>query len=606
MGSRRTDNGAEQIYAAAEAWAERGLLANDSLFTPGQAIWSPRWLGELRVRFLDNPDAPGSDFYAKLYAQLADSAPEVYQLMGEALFVNFLIIHHTAMRGDTKEDRINQVLGWSPTPVSVPANLASALSSGFVHPGQGFLSKNRPNHLGFLIVLAEQLKELGISDNRVRLLKDPWGFKAFSEGIQFRIGSMQDVAKQAQGQKYAAYHLLFPDSFETIVSHAHKSRIVKAFGQHVVEPTDDVDCQLYQIHPRLEEIYGRSIPHFYEPEIRAQWDDRFNPAGHPLPPPEPAGDHHPVDVTEPVFDLAALAAELYLPADFLDEISTLLEENRQVIFQGPPGTGKTYVAQALAQHLAGGNDDRVALVQFHPSYAYEDFVQGYRPSLTDLGQAGFELKDGPLLRAARQAEAEPDARHYLIIDEINRGNLAKVFGELYFLLEYRDRAIALQYSEAEFRLPENLHIIGTMNTADRSIALVDLALRRRFYFVEFHPDAPPVQGLLRRYLRAKAPSMEWVADVVDEANRRLLVNGNDRQAAVGPSYFMRPRMDDASVARIWRYGVLPYIEERLFGQGDGQLAQFNLDALRQAVSRNASSAGTDSDDADRAVSESDA
>ena len=198
MGSRRTGNSAEHIYAAAETWAARGLLADDSLFMPGEAIWSPRWLGELRVRFLDNTDAPCSDFYDKLQAQLADSPPDVYQLMGEALFVNFLIVHHSAIRRDTKEERINQVLGWSPASVPIPSNLASVLSSGFVHPGQGFLSKNRPNHLGFLIVLAEQLKAMSTSDKRDGLLKDSWGFKAFSEHIQFHIGSMQNAAMRRE------------------------------------------------------------------------------------------------------------------------------------------------------------------------------------------------------------------------------------------------------------------------------------------------------------------------------------------------------------------------------------------------------------------------
>ena len=183
---------------------------------------------------------------------------------------------------------------------------------------------------------------------------------------------------------------------------------------------------------------------------------------------------------------------MLLDVDFLENIAVLLDEKRQVIFQGPPGTGKTYVAQKLAACLAG-SADRVTLVQFHPSYAYEDFMQGYRPALVN-GQLSFELMDGPLLRAAASAREEPGAKHFLVIDEINRGNLAKVFGELYFLLEYRDHEIDLQYGDKKFRLPPNLYIIGTMNTADRSIALVDLALRRRFYFVEFHPDAAAGQG----------------------------------------------------------------------------------------------------------------
>ena len=278
-------------------------------------------------------------------------------------------------------------------------------------------------------------------------------------------------------------------------------------------------------------------------------------------------------------DLGALAEHLYLPIDLMEEIHSLLEEKKQVIFQGPPGTGKTYVAQKLAEHLAGSKS-RVTLVQFHPSYDYVDFVQGYRPALMDNGQPGFKLQDGPLLRAAQRARDNPGVPHYLIIDEINRANLGKVFGELYYLLEYRDDEVMLQYSDKAWSLPENLYIIGTMNTADRSIALVDLALRRRFYFVEFHPDKGPIKGLLHRYLRAKSSDMEWIADVVDRANELL---SDEPQAAVGPSYFMKPGIDEAGVKRIWEYGVLPYIEERLFGQVGQSLNNFDLDTLRKAV-----------------------
>ena len=280
--------------------------------------------------------------------------------------------------------------------------------------------------------------------------------------------------------------------------------------------------------------------------------------------------------------LKKLADDLLLPKGFLDEIATLLEEKRQVIFQGPPGTGKTYVARALARHLAG-SDSRVTLVQFHPSYAYEDFVQGYRPALSKDGQAGFELRDGPLLQVAARASAEQlraekvgeePAKHFLVIDEINRGNLAKVFGELYFLLEYRNEGVRLQYSDKPFSLPPNLYIVGTMNTADRSIALVDLALRRRFSFVEFDTREEPIKGLLRRWLTTNAPGMEWVAGMVDRANERL----DDRRAAIGPSYFMKPGLTEERVRRIWQHDVLPYIEERLYGEREG-LGDFDFDAL---------------------------
>ena len=160
-----------------------------------------------------------------------------------------------------------------------------------------------------------------------------------------------------------------------------------------------------------------------------------------------------------------------------------------------------------------------------------------------------------------------------------------MFGELYFLLEYRDSEMRLQYSDEPFSLPKNLYIIGTMNTADRSIALVDLALRRRFYFVELHPDKWPIDGLLRRWLKENASGeMEWVADVVDRANRHLR---DDRHAAIGPSYFMKQGgLGETDVPRIWKHSVLPYIEERLFGNTE-RLEAFDLAALRRDAARGA-------------------
>ena len=288
-------------------------------------------------------------------------------------------------------------------------------------------------------------------------------------------------------------------------------------------------------------------------------------------PPEDGSE--PQSPTSPT-TLDDLAKQTFLPASFLEEIETLLEEKRQVIFQGPPGTGKTFLAQKLARCLAG-SEDRVTLVQFHPSYAYEDFVQGFRPSIEN-GNLVYKLRKGPLLKVAEEAK-DSGGKHYLIIDEINRGNLAKVLGELYFLLEYRDEPATLQYSDKEFRLPENLYMIGTMNTADRSIALVDMALRRRFYFIEFHPDHEPVKSVLRKWLREKAEGMEWVADVVEKVNEKLK---DDRHAAIGPSYFMKEGLDETAIERIWKHSVLPYIEERRFGGEEGT-KEFELKTLQK-------------------------
>lgn len=568
MGSRKTGYGVENVYAAAELWVERALKADDSLFTPGTAIWTSENLQNLRDRFLDRPDISGDDFYVKLNRQLDGGLAKRYQLMGEVLFVYFLIVHQSATRGDTKLSRINRVLGWSPEPVSIPANLVTALSPGIAHPGQFFLSSGRPEQLGFVIEIAEQFKGLSVS-KRDELLNSPWQFKNFTESLDYRSVTMIEAATKSRSQRYAIYHLLFPDTFEGIVSADHKTCIGGAFDYLIKDPIRDIDRKLQQIRHRLEYEHGAGID-FYSPGIREIWQG-WRPSSSSS---NNAQDEPDVDEISTEIDPAALADELYLPVSFLEEINTLLEDKKQVIFQGPPGTGKTYIAQKFAEHLAGSKE-RVTLVQFHPSYDYVDFVQGYRPAPMENGQPGFRLQDGPLLRAAKNAaDDKSEAKHFLIIDEINRGNLAKVFGELYFLLEYRNERINLQYSDAEFSLPENLHIIGTMNTADRSIALVDLALRRRFYFVEFHPDKWPIEGLLRRYLEKNPPAADWdVAGLVDRANELL---SDEPHAAIGPSHFMKPGLDEATVERIWKYGVLPYIEERLFGQGEDRLPDFDL------------------------------
>ena len=277
--------------------------------------------------------------------------------------------------------------------------------------------------------------------------------------------------------------------------------------------------------------------------------------------------------------LTDLAEELLLDAGYLQKVRRLLDDKRQVIFYGPPGTGKTYVAQRLARFFSGDPDEddeagEVRLVQFHPSYSYEDFVEGYRPAR----DGGFELRQGPLKQLAEAATHDPDVIYVLVIDEINRGNIAKVFGELYFLLEYRDESVSLLYSDDSFTLPKNLWIIGTMNTADRSIALLDTALRRRFHFVPFFPDEAPIEGLLRRWLTRNKPDLIWVADRVDAANALL----GDRHAAIGPSHFMRSTLDEEWVQLIWEHSVLPYVAEHFYGEED-RVRDFALDTLARGT-----------------------
>ncbi len=279
-----------------------------------------------------------------------------------------------------------------------------------------------------------------------------------------------------------------------------------------------------------------------------------------------------------------LAARVFLPREWLQgEVVDLLADKRQLIFYGPPGTGKTFVAQRIAEHLtrAGGEFE---LVQFHPSYSYEDFFEGFRPVSVSGGTGvTYELTPGPLRRIAEAAAQDPSHPYILVIDEINRGNLPKIFGELLFLLEYREAQIPLQYSpESQFGLPKNLYLVGTMNTADRSIALVDAALRRRFYFVAFRPTEAPIADVLANWLGEKG---------FDQRPSQLLKLLNDRIAdediAIGPSYFMTEDSATPALARIWKHAIMPVLEEHFYGTDRNLEAEFGLGALDKALNAEA-------------------
>ena len=290
----------------------------------------------------------------------------------------------------------------------------------------------------------------------------------------------------------------------------------------------------------------------------------------------------PVSPPEGPVDLPKLAGELLVDVEFLEDIVSLLEDKGQVILYGPPGTGKTYLARALAKALAPEEACRT-LVQFHPSTSYEDFFEGYRPAGTDGGAIQYKLTHGPLALMADQADNAPDKRHVMIIDEINRGNLPRVLGELLFLLEYRDESVYPLYRpDEEFSLPENLWFIGTMNTADRSIALVDAALRRRFHFVPFFPDGGPMAGLLGRWLeRQDQPA--WVGRLVDAVNSELKEVLEGSHLLLGPSHFMKkygssPDTQRERLRRIWEYNIEPFIEDQFFGDPE-QIDRFRFGSI---------------------------
>ncbi|SFK38958.1 McrB family protein [Streptomyces pini] len=294
--------------------------------------------------------------------------------------------------------------------------------------------------------------------------------------------------------------------------------------------------------------------------------------------------------------------------EWLQDCVELLRDRPQLILYGPPGTGKTFTALALARHLTGGREANVALVQFHPAYSYEDFFEGFRPRAVpltpregteakgkpaagDLSDAGsgivFDLVPGPLKTIAEKARDNPGENFVLVIDEINRGHLAKVFGELYFLLEYRDEFVQLLYGSDEgrrFWLPRNLVILGTMNTTDRSIALLDAAMRRRFSFMELHPAKPPVDTVLADWLKKKSLPQD-AALLLDALNGRIeQAELEDRDFRIGPSYLMRPAVHTTpkGLDRVWKHQILPLLKELHWGDEAVDVEErYGLEALRR-------------------------
>ena len=263
-------------------------------------------------------------------------------------------------------------------------------------------------------------------------------------------------------------------------------------------------------------------------------------------------------------------------------IQAVLDRKSQCILYGPPGTGKTFWAERAALDLAAywafgepfeslgneekdevaGTDQGGGLVRaccFHPAYGYEDFIEGYRPEVVN-GQVTFRLRDGVFKRLSKDAERAPDRKFVLLVDEINRGDIPRIFGELLTVLEKDkpNKAVLLPVSGEPFRVPPNVLLIGTMNTADRSISLLDAALRRRFGFIELMPDS----SVLCDHVIAGIPLGPWL----DALNRRICdhVGRDARNLQIGHSYLLkeeRPLKDFAAFKRALHDDIIPLLEE---------------------------------------------
>ena len=257
--------------------------------------------------------------------------------------------------------------------------------------------------------------------------------------------------------------------------------------------------------------------------------------------------------------------EVYMDEDTYNTLTELLEAKYNVILQGAPGVGKTFAAKRLAYSIMGQKDtSRVAMVQFHQSYSYEDFIQGYRPS-----KEGFELENGAFYKFCKEAEEDNERPYFFIIDEINRGNLSKILGELMMLIEKdkRGEKIKLLYSNEWFTVPQNVRIIGMMNTADRSLALMDYALRRRFAFFDFAP-AFSSEGFKNYLAEKNSPKLESLITVVESLNNTI---SSDESLGdgfrIGHSYFCTDdEITDEWLKSVVEYEVIPLIKEYWFDE----------------------------------------
>ena len=274
-------------------------------------------------------------------------------------------------------------------------------------------------------------------------------------------------------------------------------------------------------------------------------------------------------VVFPEYSARQFLDEVYIGEERYDAIVGLLRTKKNIIMQGAPGVGKTYAAKRLAYSMMGVKDaSRVMLVQFHQSYSYEDFIEGYRPS-----GAGFELVKGAFYSFCKKAADDEENDYFFIIDEINRGNLSKIFGELFMLIESDKRGpknkLQLLYSRELFYVPRNVHIIGMMNTADRSLAMLDYALRRRFAFVELRP-AFDSEGFRDYCSGLDNPRFEALVCEVESLNHVIAEDESLGDGfCIGHSYFcnMKPEdCTDAALASIVDYELIPMLKEYWFDE----------------------------------------
>ena len=540
--ARHQGDYSDTVYEAAQTWKERCLLEDGSLLSEGASLWTYELLNEIDLKVFEPHFSPGSsfDFFEKLEKQISEFSSNFKKLTAEILWVIFLFQTRNDMRQQTKRDRIQEVWSWSGDSLNIDQNLLDNETLYGIGSAGTAYNTHRWRELVLQIKAIRQLKSKDETE-RASILNDPWNFSSWLENVD---------SEPQRPTIHILCHLLFPDYFERVASLDHKRRILSAYNE--VSYNDlrdwgvtDIDKELYNLRQRIEAEQGSTFD-FYDSGMREQWDPNAEPdsLGSIDPPP---GSPPPT------------------PDTFDDGIEPI-----NLIIYGPPGTGKTRkLKESHLPHYQDGAGDRFEFITFHQSYAYEDFVEGIRPSTED-GTVKYEVRWGPLRRICDQARKAPDKRFALFIDEINRGNVAKIFGELITLVEADKRIrtdssgarlsdctgleVTLPYSGETFGVPINVDVIGTMNTADRSIALLDSALRRRFEFEELAPQPE----LLKSIPDGDGGEID-MRRLLEAINARL-THLLHRDQTLGHSYLMGLESFE-DLRLVFEKKILPFLQE---------------------------------------------
>lgn len=504
------------ILEAAQVWMRRCLQETGSIFED-LTVWSHNNIESLRRYFVDNPDEGKGTFIEKLERQLQGADAGVKQLASEMTW--FMLLCPSNIGAENKRDTVRFIWSWSGRdfPADAPY-LSDAVLGGIGSAGTAF-NTARWRELAYFVRVVEAFRKLG-KEQRAILLQDGWALAEWLDPLP-DSGSRQ--------LRHMLLYLLFPDTFERIFGGTNRRKVVRAFSGltgpavRALHPSQ-VDRELQKIRTAAEERYQTTKLDFYQEPLNEVWqpadtaEDVSEATEAESAIAEPAGRYAVAEprAARPPYTLADASEGLFVEQARLATCLRLLERKKNLILQGPPGVGKTYVVRRLAYALMREEaPERVQMVQLHQAYSYEDFVQGYRPQ-----GDGFKRKDGVFHVFCENARKHPGVPFVFVVDEINRGNLAKVFGELMMLIEPDKRtpewAMPLTYSdldEAKFFVPDNVYIIGMMNTADRSLALVDYALRRRFAFMDIEPAFDT--DMFRDYLSSCGATEELVESLVE-------------------------------------------------------------------------------------------